>query len=64
MFTAPADVMGTDIGTDNTGSVAETVRNDALGVFFRLLVGGLLSSLAVAQEPHPRAGVNALPVQL
>ena len=26
MFTAPADVMGTYIGTYNTGSVAETVR--------------------------------------
>ena len=26
MLTAPADVMETDIGTYNTGSVAETVR--------------------------------------
>ena len=47
MFTAPADVTGTHIGTDNTGSVAEAVRNDALGVFFSLLSWRLAVALGV-----------------
>ena len=40
---APADLMGTDISADNTGGVAETVSNDALGAFFSLLLWGLAS---------------------
>ena len=34
---APADVEGTLNGIANTGSVAEAVRNDALGASFSLL---------------------------
>jgi hypothetical protein len=45
LFGAPADVVGTGIGTDNVGSVAETVRNDALGAFFSLLLWGLAAAL-------------------
>jgi hypothetical protein len=37
--------MGMDIGADNTGSVAEAVRNDALGAFFSLLLWGLAAAL-------------------
>lgn len=37
--------MGTDISADNTGSAAETVRNDALGAFFSLLSWGLAAAL-------------------
>lgn len=42
---APADVMGTDIDDAAGGGVAETIRNDALGAFFSLLVWGLASAL-------------------
>lgn len=42
---APADVLGADISADDTGSVAETVRNDALGAFFSLLAWGLAAAL-------------------
>jgi hypothetical protein len=45
LFGAPADVTGTDISADNAGSVAETVRNDALGAFFSLLLWGLAAAL-------------------
>ena len=42
---APADVMGTDVDDVAGGGIAETVRNDALGAFFSLLVWGLASAL-------------------
>ncbi len=42
---APADVVGTDDIDAATGGVAETVRNDALGAFFSLLVWGLAAAL-------------------
>ncbi len=45
MWGAPADVMGTEISADNTGSVAETVRDDALGLFFSLVSWGLAAAL-------------------
>ena len=45
LWGAPADVMGTDISADNTGVVADTVRNDALGAFFSLLSWGLAAAL-------------------
>lgn len=41
---APADVMGTDIDDAAGGGIADTVRNDALGAFFSLLVWGLASA--------------------
>ena len=45
LWGAPADVMGTDISADNTGAAADTVRNDALGSFFSLLLWGLAAAL-------------------
>lgn len=45
LFGAPADVMGTDVSADSTGSVAETIRNDSLGAFFSLLLWGLAAAL-------------------
>ncbi len=55
MFTAPAAIVGTHIGTDNTGSVAETVRNDALGVFFRLLSCRLAVALGGGSGTSPES---------
>jgi hypothetical protein len=45
LWGAPADVMGTDISADNTGTATDTVRSDALGSFFSLLSWGLAAAL-------------------
>lgn len=37
--------MGTEVSADNTSSVVETIRNDALGVFFSLFSWGLAAAL-------------------
>ena len=45
LWGAPADVMGTDISADNAGGAADTVRNDALGAFFSLLLWGIAAAV-------------------
>ena len=61
MFTALADVMGTDIGTENTGSVAETVRNDALRAFFSLLSWRLAVALGGGSGTSPESRCKRAP---
>ena len=55
--------MGTKISADNTGSVAETFRNDTLRAFFSLLLWRLASALGVGLRTSPGTGMATRPVK-
>lgn len=63
LLRSPADVMGTKISAYNTGSVAETVRNDTLGAFFSLLLWRFASALGVGSRTSPGTGMATRPVK-